>query len=106
MNNYMPLMRQDSPMVDEMFDGSQMDVADSEDSACAMMTGPSSNSGASTSASGHASTSSSATWASGPTSGTGGPASSLLSELANSDRTVHAEFHNKFGDLFNDRDLD
>lgn len=100
-------MRQDSPMVDEMFDGSQMDVADSEDSACAMMTGPSSNSGPNTSSGPGTSSSTNAPWNSGHASGTGaGPASSLLSELANSDRTVHAEFHNKFGDLFNDRDLD
>lgn len=63
--------RQDSPMVDEMFDGpgGQMDVVDSEDS---VMTGP---------------------------------VSSLLSELTANERTVHADFYNNFGDLFDDKDL-
>lgn len=67
--------RQDSPMVDEMFDG--MDVVDSvinEDSGAAA-----SGSGAS---------------------------SSLLSELASNDRTVHADFQCDFGiDFFEDNDL-
>lgn len=66
-----PGQRQDSPMVDEMFDGpgGQMDVVDSEDS---VMTGP---------------------------------VSSLLSELTANERTVHADFYNNFGDLFDDKDL-
>lgn len=61
--------RQDSPMVDEMFDGGQMDVVDSEDSALA------------------------------------GPVSSLMSELTSNERTVHSDFPNQFGDLFDDNDL-
>jgi hypothetical protein len=65
--------RQDSPMVDEMLDGGQMDIIDGEDSAM---------------------------------SSSSQAASSLLSELAANDRTVHSEFHNKFGiDLFDDKDL-
>ena len=71
------LQRQDSPMVDEMFDGSQMDIGDNEDSAAAS-TGM----------------------------GGAGPASSLMSELTSSDRTVHADFYNNFGDLFDDKNLD
>ncbi len=63
--------RQDSPMVDEMLDGGQMDVMDSEDSAMA-----------------------------------GGPNSSLMSDLAASDRTAHSGFQNDFGiDFFDDKDL-
>ena len=64
--------RQDSPMVDEMFDG--MEVVDSvipEDGAMSA----------------------------------GGAAASLLSELTSNDRTVHADFQNNFGDLFDDNDL-
>ena len=34
-----------------------------------------------------------------------GPASSLLSELTANERTVHADFQNNFGDLFDDSDL-
>lgn len=34
-----------------------------------------------------------------------GPASSLLSELTANERTVHADFYNNFGDLFDDKDL-
>ena len=73
-NGQAPLQRQDSPMVDEMFDGAQMDIGDNEDSASAM--------------------------------GGTGPASSLMSELTSSDRTVHANFYNNFGDLFDDKNLD
>ena len=81
----------DSPMVDEMFDSSQMEVNDSEDS---ILMG-----------SGHGSGLSGATGANG-SQGSMGPGSSLMSELSSSDRTVHADFFNKFGDLFNDKDLD
>ena len=34
----------------------------------------------------------------------GGPAG-LLSELTASEKTVHADFYNGFGDLFDDNDL-
>ena len=34
-----------------------------------------------------------------------GPVSSLLSELTANERTVHADFYNNFGDLFDDKDL-
>ena len=34
----------------------------------------------------------------------GGP-SGLLNDLTNSDKTVHADFYNNFGDLFDDNDL-
>ena len=34
-----------------------------------------------------------------------GPVSSLLSELTANERTVHADFYNSFGDLFDDKDL-
>ena len=36
--------------------------------------------------------------------GVGGPAG-LLSDLTASDKTVHADFYNNFGDLFDDNDL-
>lgn len=77
--------RQDSPMVDEMFDG--IDVVDSvirdAEDAVAVMGGH----GASAAA------------------GAGG-AASLLSELTSNDRTVHADFQNSFGiDLYDDNDL-
>ena len=62
---------QDSPMVDEMFDGGHMDMAEPEDAVSG-----------------------------------NNPNSALLSELTNSDRTVHADFYNNFGDLFDDKNLD
>ena len=33
-------------------------------------------------------------------------ANNPMFELANNDRTVHADFHNNFGDLYDDNDLD
>jgi len=37
--------------------------------------------------------------------GVGGPAG-LLSDLTASEKTVHADFYNNFGDLFDDNNLD
>jgi len=79
--------RQESPMVDEMFDG--MDVSDS----VAVAAG----------GNGHEdSANNGAVSAKYKTQ-----AATLLHELTTNDRTVHANFHNNFNaDLFDDNDLE
>ncbi len=90
MNSASAAARQDSPMVDEMFDGpGEMDLG-----------GPGEDGAGGAGAAGGAG------GAGGGAGGAGGHAASLMNELTSSDRTVHSDFQNDFGvDFFDDNDL-
>ena len=78
-------------MVDEMFDSSQMEVNDGDDSI--LMGSSGSGSGA--------------VGLAGAGGANGAQASGAGEcDLEKYHRTVHADFHNNFGDLYDDKDLD
>lgn len=81
-------------MVDEMFDSSHMEINDSEDSVLMH------------SWSGGAAQEAGSGAAAATGNGAQAPAANMINELASNDRAVHGDFYNKFGDLFDDQDLD
>ena len=87
-------------MVDEMFDGAQMDVAEAE----AEDSGMGAHAGAAMGAPGGGGGQQQGQ-GQGSSQQAANQAATLLGELTYSERTVHADFDKDFGELFDDKDL-
>ena len=84
-------------MVDEMFDGAQMEIAEAEADDSGM--------GAQAAAAGAGQQQQQQGGASAAGQQQANQAATLLGELTYSERTVHADFQKDFGELYDDKDL-
>ena len=83
-------------MVDEMFDGGQMDIAEAEDVVGAMAAGQQQGGQAGQQLAGQQQQ---------LAGQQPNMVANLLNELNYSERTVHADFRKDFGELYDDKDL-